>query len=79
MHSRRRLHDKPVEGDGRDVDEANEDDAYYLSESSSDSPDIADASELLLKVLPDPPGGDIKWLANWISLLARSLSQQNLQ
>jgi len=79
MNSRRRLDDRPVDGDGRDVDEADEDDASYISESSSDIPDSADASELLLKVLPDPPVGDIKWLANWISLLARSLSQQNLQ
>ena len=76
MHYRGILDDRPIDGDGRDVDEAHEDHASYLSESSSEIPDSTHGSEVLFTILPRPAIGHAL-PASRIPLLAKSLSQQN--
>jgi len=77
MHSRELFDNRPPDREGSDTDDACEDDTSHLSESSLGLSDSAHRCEILFTILQRPPVGDAKWPANRISLLAKSLTQQN--
>jgi len=68
---------RPPDRKGSDTDEARENDTSHLSELSSGHSDSAHGIEMLFTILPSPPVGHAKWPANHITLLAKSLSEQN--
>jgi len=77
MHSRELFDHRPADQEGSDTDDACENDASHLSESSSGLSDSAHGSEILFTILSCPPVGHAKWPVNPIPLVAKSLSKQN--
>ena len=73
------LFNRPADREGRDTDNAREDNTSHLSESSSSLSDSAHGCEILFTILPHSPVGHAKWVTNRIRLLAKSLSEQNQQ
>jgi len=71
--------DRPADRQGSDMDDACVDDTLHLSESSSGLSHSAHRSVILFTILPRPPGGQAKWPASRIPLLAKSLSEENRQ
>lgn len=77
LHSQKISDDSPVHVDDRDVNEAHEDDASYLSVSSTDISESAHRSVRLCTIVLHPPRGGAKEPANRISLLTKFFSPQN--
>jgi len=77
LHAQKISDHSPVHMDDRDMNEAHEDNASYLSVSFTDILESAHRSVRLCTIVPHPPRGGAKEPANRISLPTKFFSPQN--